>query len=113
MQHTDTLLLDAQPARLQLSPHVPADALQRRLNGMSATALAADLRTPLSGAVGLSRALCDAHASADDLADLRASGGLPAARIRSCICCSRQIISAHAGVRMCRPCRLGDIDWRF
>lgn len=113
MQHTDTPHHDALVVRLQLSPHLSVDALQHRLQGLSASRLAADLGVPMAGGVGLSASLGDAHASAADLSDLRASGGLSKARIRHCLCCSRPIISAHPGVRMCRPCRIGEIDWRI
>lgn len=112
MQHIDTAPIDDRPPRL-ISRPAPAAALHRVLAGDTIAATASDMGWQSGGGASLGRSLRDAHASPDDISDLRATGGLSAARVRPCICCGRPIVSAHAGVRMCVPCRRGDIDMRW
>lgn len=112
MQHIAPAPLDDRPPRL-ISRHAPATALHRALAGDTVAATARDIGWQSAGGSYLGTSLRDAHASPDDISDLRATGGLSVARVRPCICCSRPIVSAHPGVRMCVPCRRGDIDMKW
>jgi len=112
MQHTAPAPFDDRPPRL-IFRHAPAAALHRVLTGDTISATARDIGWQSGCGASLGTSLRDAHASPDDISDLRAVGGLAAARVRTCICCGRPIVSAHPGVRMCVPCRVGNIDMRW